>query len=143
MLKINRHIKSMDTDNDIRRGCIYKIFSNKTDKIYIGSTTKLLITRLQNHLQSYNSYVNGKSNNYISSFEIIKYGGDIQIELLESVLYNKKDKKELLTREGEYMLMPQYSNIIVNISNPKPIEPLSYKLNIKDIVNTYFPNYKD
>jgi hypothetical protein len=141
MLKINRHNKSMDTDNDIRRGCIYKIFSNKTNKIYIGSTTKLLITRLQNHLQSYDSYINGKSNNYISSFEIIKYGGDIQIELLESVLYNKKNKKELLTREGEYMLMPQYSNIIVNISNPKPIEPLSYKLNIKNIVNTYFPNY--
>ena len=52
------------------RGSIYKIISDKTDKIYIGSTTQLLPIRLQQHFQSYYSYTTGNSNTYISSFEI-------------------------------------------------------------------------
>ena len=72
----------MDT-NTTARGSIYKITSDKTDKIYIGSTTQLLTVRLQQHFQSYHSYTTGNSNSYISSFEIIKLGGNIQIILLK------------------------------------------------------------
>ena len=124
--------------NIMRRGCIYKIISDKTDKIYIGSTTQLLPVRLQQHLNSYHSYINGYSPTYISSFEIIKLGGNIQIILLESVSYNKLTKLELLTREGEYILMPQFSNVIVNINNPTPINYKPIKPDINTITNYFF-----
>ena len=131
-------MKSNNDTSIMRRGCIYKIISDKTDKIYIGSTTQLLPIRLQQHFNSYHSYINGYSNTYISSFEIIKLAGNIQIILLESVSYNKLTKLELLTREGEYILMPQFSNVIVNINNPTPINYKPIKPDINTITNYFF-----
>ena len=127
----------MDT-NTTARGSIYKITSDKTDKIYIGSTTQLLTVRLQQHFQSYHSYTTGNSNSYISSFEIIKLGGNIQIILLESIKYNKLTKIELFTREGEYMLLPQYRDIIVNIKNPKPSEYKPTKPQLDSIIKYFY-----
>ena len=122
-----------------KRGSIYKIFSNNTNKIYIGSTTKLLNTRLSSHLHNYNSYVNGTHNHYLSSFDIIKHGGNIQIELLESTLYNTHNKHELLSLESQYINL--YSNIAVNIANPKPITHTNTTLDINNILTSYFNNY--
>jgi len=126
------------TNTTLKRGCIYKIYSDKTDKIYIGSTTKLLNTRFSQHLEQYNSYKNGSHNHYLSSFEILQLGGNIQIDLLASTLYNTKNKKELLELESHYI--NTYSNIAVNISNPKPIINNKPKLHINDILKTFFPN---
>ena len=86
-----------------KHGSVYKIFSDKTDKIYIGSTTKLLNSRLSSHLHYYNSYINHTHNHYLSYFDIIKLGGNIQIELLEFTLYNTHNKLELLTLESQYI----------------------------------------
>ena len=41
-------------------GRIYKITSIKTDKIYIGSTTKSLTERLLKHEYNYKAFQNGK-----------------------------------------------------------------------------------
>ena len=129
------------SNTSYKRGSIYKIFSDRTDKIYIGSTTKLLNTRLSQHLHHYNSYTNGTHNHYISSFEILKHHGNIQIELLESTLYNTHNKHELLELESHYINL--YSNIAVNISNPKPIDTSNIIVpDINHIITSYFPNYK-
>ena len=129
----------MDTNTTATaRGSIYKITTDKTDKIYIGSTTQLLTVRLQQHFQSYHSYTTGNSNSYISSFEIIKLGGNIQIILLESVLFNKHTKLELLTRESEYISL--FSNIIVNIKNPKPNEYKPNKPDINSVIKYFYSN---
>ena len=122
-----------------KRGSVYKIFSDKTDKIYIGSTTKLLNTRLSSHLHNYNSYINHTHNHYVSSFDIIKLGGNIQIDLLESTLYNTHNKIELLTLELQYIKL--FSNIAVNIADTKPII-IHNTPDINNILNTYFTNYK-
>ena len=127
------------SNTSFKRGSVYKIFSDKTDKIYIGSTTKLLNTRLSSHLHNYNSYTNHTHNHYVSSFDIIKLGGNIQIDLLESTLYNTLDKLELLTLESHYIKL--FSNIAVNIADPKPITTHN-TLDINNILNTYFTNYK-
>jgi hypothetical protein len=124
-----------------KRGSVYKIFSDKTDKIYIGSTTKLLNTRLSSHLHNYNSYINHTHNHYVSSFDIIKLGGNIQIDLLQSTLYNTLDKHELLSLESHYIKL--FSNIAVNIADPKPIYThTTLSTDINHILTHYF-NYNN
>ena len=76
---------------------IYKIVSSECDGCYIGSTTKHLNKRFSDHKAHYKRYVAG-TQNYITSFEILKFV-DAQIELIhEGVFTCKKDLEHL---EGE------------------------------------------
>jgi hypothetical protein len=93
------------------KGNIYKIVSDRTDKIYIGSTVKSLEERLEEHENDYELWFNKEfKSGYISSFEILKYG-DYKIILIEE--YPCSSYKELLKREGYYQLS-SYS-LCVNI----------------------------
>lgn len=75
---------------------IYKIVSDQTDKVYIGSTTKkYLKQRLSGHIADFKRWQDGKRDN-ITSFEIIKYD-DCQIVLIENFPCN--DINELRSRE--------------------------------------------
>jgi predicted GIY-YIG superfamily endonuclease len=57
------------------KGNIYKIVSDSTDKIYIGSTVKTLEKRLEYHENSYEIwYHKDFRRGYCTSFEILKYG---------------------------------------------------------------------
>jgi hypothetical protein len=92
-------------------GKIYKIVSNKTDKIYIGSTIKTIKERLDSHEESYINWINSDFKlGYISSFEILKYG-DYKIFLIEE--YPCSSYSELFKREGHYQI--QNYNLCVNI----------------------------
>ncbi len=74
---------------------IYKIVCNKTNKIYIGSTTKkYLSSRLSGHKYSF------ENNLQVKSSEIIK-NGDYNILLIENYPCNSKD--ELRARERFYI----------------------------------------
>jgi hypothetical protein len=93
------------------KGNIYKIVSDSTDKIYIGSTVKSLEERLEEHENNYEFWFNKEfKSGYVSSFEILKYG-DYKIILIEE--YPCSSYKELLKREGYYQLS-SYS-LCVNI----------------------------
>ena len=85
--------------NKYNHSKIYKICSDLTDKIYIGSTTQTLSHRLRNHTSDYRQYIN-TNNRYVTSFEIIKLG-DYYITLIEEHNYN--NKQQLFKREGEVM----------------------------------------
>jgi hypothetical protein len=90
------------------KGKIYKIISDKTDNIYIGSTTlKYLSTRLQNHNAKY------KSGENVSSKKLFELG-NCKIILIENYCCNSKD--ELTARERYYI--EQNKNICVNIRTP-------------------------
>ncbi len=94
---------------DYSQGKIYKLISNHTDLIYIGSTAqKYLSQRKRGHICYYNDYLNGKGR-CVSSFEIIKFG-DCQIFLIESFPCDNKD--ELQTREQYWI--EKYKDICVN-----------------------------
>jgi len=71
-------------------GKIYKIISNHTDLIYIGSTTQTLAQRKQKH----------RNKNNCSSIEILQYD-DARIILIE--LFSCNCKEELTAREQYYM----------------------------------------
>ena len=77
----------------------YKIVSNKTDKIYIGSTTRNIDKRLSAHYSAYNMYLKQKFN-YVTVFDLLKEG-DCSIVLLENTIC--PDSKTRYLKEGCYI----------------------------------------
>lgn len=77
-------------------GKIYCLKSNKTDKVYIGSTIGELEKRMYKHRHEYKKW-NGIELR-TTAFQIFEYG-DVYIELVEK--YPCKNKEELEKREGE------------------------------------------
>jgi gas vesicle protein len=73
---------------------VYKIISNQTDKVYIGSTCQELSQRLADHRQTYNRYLKGKTH-YVSSFEILKYP-DAKIILVQSYQQCQSNMEKLM-----------------------------------------------
>lgn len=84
---------------DYKQGKIYKIVSNQTEDIYIGSTVQALSVRLACHRRDYKNYKDGKHTN-VTSFDILKYG-DAKIYLIEE--YPCDNKEQLFAREGYYI----------------------------------------
>ena len=98
--------------NKYKNAKIYKITSNHSDLIYIGSTTqKRLSSRKTGHICQYKRWVNNNSH-FTSSFELIKLG-DIDICLIEE--FPCDNKEQLHKRERFYI-----ENTIncVNINKP-------------------------
>ena len=83
---------------DYSKGKIYKLISNHTDDIYIGSTCDLLSKRLYQHKHKFEYYQNGKGK-YISSFKICKYD-DVRILLMKE--YPCENKQQLERKVGKY-----------------------------------------
>ena len=81
-----------------RNAKIYKVVSNKSGLIYVGSTCLTLPQRISQHERDYKQYLKtGKKYNvYMSSFKVLE-GGDAKIMLLEN--YPCKNRKQLHARE--------------------------------------------
>ena len=84
---------------------IYKIWSPHGDDIYIGSTTKdLLSQRMAIHRSQYKAWIKkGVKKGYVSSFALFEMYGieNCYIELLESyVCHNIEERRKT---EGEYI----------------------------------------
>lgn len=82
--------------NKYNKGKVYKITSDNTTDVYIGSTTKELSQRLSGHKNAYKRFADNKTN-YCLSFELVKHA-HFEITLVEAV--NVETKEELLKREG-------------------------------------------
>ncbi len=78
---------------------IYKLVSNSTDKVYIGSTCQSLTKRKAKHKDDYKRYLQGKCR-YITSFQLVELG-DIDIVLLEN--YSCNSQEELHKKERFYI----------------------------------------
>ncbi|DAC81776.1 TPA_asm: gIY-YIG [Monosiga MELD virus 2] len=100
---------------DYSKSKIYKLVSNQTNKIYIGSTCNDLRKRKSEHIRSFQKWKNndiGTSKGYCSSFEIVKHD-DVQIILIEKVIC--KDRDELKALERHYI---EYNLNCVNLNIP-------------------------
>jgi len=84
---------------DYKNGKIYKITSDSTDKIYIGSTCQLLCKRIAKHRGNYKEFLNGKGH-FITSYELIKLD-DAIITLIED--YPCDRREQLHARERYYI----------------------------------------
>ena len=99
---------------DYQNSKIYKLISNETENIYIGSTTRrYLCNRLADHKSSYKRYNDGKDKSRCQSFELLKLG-DVKIILLENYPCNNKD--ELASREQYWI--DQNKSLCINKLNP-------------------------
>jgi hypothetical protein len=78
----------------MKKGYIYKIYSSNTNRVYIGSTFKLLGVRLYEHIESY-EYAKRikKKTNLCSSYEVIREG-DYDIEEVYSGILSLKQLEE-------------------------------------------------
>jgi len=118
---------------------IYKIWSPKGDKIYIGSTCQdLLSQRMTGHRNKYKQYKKGKNNQLITSF-ILFDEYDIKncfIELIESKECNNKDEKNQL--EGHYIRTLVCVNKIIMGRTIK-----EYRKDNKEFYQDYMKNYNE
>ena len=80
-------------------GRIYKLVSDETDDIYIGSTIQTLERRESGHTWDYKRYGEGKQH-YMSSYKVVKYR-DMRIELIFEGEF--ESVKEMHRLEGEYI----------------------------------------
>lgn len=78
-----------------QNGKIYKLTSNFTNKIYIGSTVCKLNHRFRGHIYSYNN-----NYKYCTSYKLLKYA-DVKIELIEN--YPTTSKYLLQLRESYWI----------------------------------------
>jgi hypothetical protein len=84
---------------DYSKGKIYKLVSNYTDDIYIGSTCNTLSRRKAGHKGDYMRYIDGKGD-YISSFKLFEKG-NVDVVLIEECSVHNKD--ELHRRERYFI----------------------------------------
>lgn len=92
---------------------VYKITSEHTNKIYIGSCSNIDLNRYFSIKKShYRSYLRRKSN-FLTAFEIMKYS-DATMKLLEDC--GNCTRTELLQREQYWI--DKLRNICVNKQNP-------------------------
>ena len=122
-------------ENKYQNGKIYKLTSIKTDKIYIGSTTRTLNQRLIIH----RSKCNNTNSHLITEFK------DFKIELIEN--YPCNTKRELLLREAHFirLLKNKCVNKVIPCRTGKQyyednkesflVNSKNYKLENKEIVN--------
>ena len=120
-------------DNKYFNGKIYVLsVDGFKDGNYIGSTIRTIKHRLNKHKESCKRYLNGKYH-YITSFKLIKYAMDnnleVKIKLLE--VCPCKTKLELEQREGWWM----------NNYDGKLINHHRAGMNIKDNLEEYHKNY--
>ena len=114
------------TDNKYQRGKIYKIISNQTDEVYVGSTcSSTLRTRLVEHQSSYKRY-KLKKTSYMTSYELVQYD-DCEIVLLET--YPCNNNRELLNKEQEWIDKTPNAININNTMNQiiSRRQPIDYK----------------
>jgi hypothetical protein len=113
--------------NKYQNGKIYKIVCNKTNLVYIGSTTqKYLSDRLKGHR------IANKRNKGLTTANQILENGDFYIELVELFPCNSKD--ELLVRERYYF------DIIECVNKQRPKRTLK---EIEDTNKEYYEKNKD
>lgn len=101
----------------------YYILNNETNTIYIGSTSKCLNKRFQQHKRSYIQYLkNNKSKGYYSIFDIFENCTDhknININLIQSCECDKIDK---LKKEDEIISLYRENKIYNVVNKNKPYD---------------------
>ncbi len=103
----------MDNTNKYQNSKIYKLISDETDLIYIGSTSLTrLCERMSAHRRAYRGYINDTAP-YYSGIQLLQYE-DCRIVLLECFSCTSRD--ELRARERYWI--EQNRELCVNINTP-------------------------
>jgi hypothetical protein len=94
------------------KGCVYILRSKHTPHVYVGSTKKSEVRRLQNHLNDYTRFTEGRTK-FKTPFHVVRYD-DVHATVLEQCEF--AERRELLQRERYYLNM--YAASAVNVRIP-------------------------
>lgn len=119
----------------MQTGRVYKLTSEHTDKIYIGSTTKPLDKRFYVHTKYYEYHLLRNNFDKMTAFELLCFP-DCKIELLEEIQFDNKEL--LLQKEGEYI--KQYINVCVNKNRAGRTKEVYYIDNLNNFKSYYLRN---
>ena len=111
---------------DYSQGKIYRLVNNDNDLIYIGSTCQTLANRLSQHRRDYKKYQANLSQNYCSSYEILKHPS-AKILLVRHMACENKD--QLCAIREAYVKV----NDCVNKGNLKKMAASAYKKRYRKI----------
>jgi hypothetical protein len=125
-------------------GKVYQIKCLETGKVYIGCTTKVILSaRLAEHASMYRQYKKNNSN-YVSSYEILEKNNYV-IELIEHVPC--KSRNELNTRERHFIQTIECVNRngkYVYIPDPETeLRKQVQQLNRDIYVRNYYQNWEE
>jgi hypothetical protein len=109
-----------------QNGKIYKVVSDNSSDIYIGSTTESLSRRMSGHRKDYNGYLKG-IRKYISRVKQIFDCEDCHIVLIEE--YPCDSKEQLFMRERYHIENMTCVNKCVPIRDIKEQKQLDYQKN--------------
>ena len=98
-------------------GWIYVLKSHQTPNFYLGSTIQNVMNRFNQHRGAYKRWLENKTTNYCSSFEILKYD-DVYIEIQNECIV--KNKNELLLIEQQYF--EELKDWLVNKNAPYDLD---------------------
>jgi transcriptional regulator of heat shock response len=118
-----------------QNGKIYKLVSDKTDKIYIGSTCNTLSRRHSGHKSDYKCFIKKINKNYVSSFELMKLG-QTDIILIEDFPCERKE--QLHARERHFIESLNCVNKCIPGRTDK-----EYRENNKEKIKEYRDNNKE
>ena len=118
---------------------IYKLVSDATDAIYIGSTTQSLSKRLSKHKSSYKLYVD-KKYNYVTSFELFKLESPVHIILIQN--FPCENKEELHARERYYIENESCLNRYIPGRTQQEYKKEYYAIN-KEQIKAYKKEYRN
>jgi hypothetical protein len=125
------------------KGYIYCVRSHQTTDVYYGSTEQKLSSRMSGHRSDYKCWINTKKN-YVTSFEILKYG-DAYIELVEECEYTSK--QEMQKREGHFIREMECVNKIIagrtraEHYNDNAEEIKKYNIDNAEEIKKYYAKY--
>ena len=95
--------------SDYSYGKIYKIWTENSDDIYIGSTVQTVSMRMSDHRRHYKIFLKtGKG--YCSSYILLEQG-NIHYELIEK--YPCENKQQLCKREGHWQKKLKCVNMLI------------------------------
>jgi hypothetical protein len=117
--------------NRYSKGKIYRLVSDITDKIYIGSCCMPLRQRLSMHKKMFEYFKNGKRKTCCSSKELLEIDPHTQIVLIEQFPCNSKE--ELFMRERYW---------IENLNCVNKIRPIITKVEVAHYRKKYFVENK-
>lgn len=126
---------------DYKKSKIYKLVSNQTNSIYVGSTTQTLALRIAGHRREYKKWMNDNNHHYLYSYKILEYD-DADIILIENFECNNKD--ELHARERHHIELNK--DIITNHNIPHHTQKEykeEHKELYKKIRDDYYKNNKE
>jgi len=133
----------MEKINKYQNGKIYMIYSNLSNKVYIGSTTGKVNRRFKNHTYYYNGYKRGINNHCRGICDMFDELGTENCKIITIKHYPCNNKKELEREEGYFIKTSKncYNKNVAGRNLKEYTQDNKDKIKKKD--KKYYNNNKD